>query len=212
MADPTDLPRPSPHLAADGTDRLVLALLVVSAGLLAVAPLFVPDGYSWVRHTTSESAGQLVHGAWVARTGFVCFGLAVLSLAHRHVGQWGVAGSAAHGIFGVSMLASAVFSTRSWVRSAPFDRTEDLLHSIASFGVGMGFIAGVALVSVRRSRSSGHTDWPSLAALVVVVACLGAMSSFADAAGAFQRMMFSVAFVWYGYEAMTAARSTGAVP
>ncbi len=49
----------------------VIALLVVSAVALAVAPVLMPAGYDWVAHTTSESAAQGVAGAWVARLGFV---------------------------------------------------------------------------------------------------------------------------------------------
>lgn len=38
----------------------VIALLVVSATALALAPVFMPAGYDWVRHTTSESAAASV--------------------------------------------------------------------------------------------------------------------------------------------------------
>lgn len=71
---------------SSGADRRaaawgVIALLVLSAAALAVAPAFTPAGYDFVRHTTSESAAQGLAGAWVARLGFVVFGLAVLWLA-----------------------------------------------------------------------------------------------------------------------------------
>jgi hypothetical protein len=41
----------------------------------------MPESYDWIEHTTSESAAQGVEGAWLARLGFLSFGLAVLWLS-----------------------------------------------------------------------------------------------------------------------------------
>jgi hypothetical protein len=40
----------------------------------------MPADYSWVSNTTSESAAQGVQGAWMARLGFVLFGMSVILL------------------------------------------------------------------------------------------------------------------------------------
>jgi TRAP-type C4-dicarboxylate transport system permease small subunit len=80
----------------------ILALYLVAILSLALAPLLMPAGYDWVRHTTSESAAQGLDGAWLARLGFVAFGLAVL------------------------MVATAAFSTRPWDPELPYSRVEDL--------------------------------------------------------------------------------------
>lgn len=56
----------------------VLVLLGVSAVALAVAPVVLDESYSWVEHTTSQAGGQGVDGAWMARLGFLLFGLAVI--------------------------------------------------------------------------------------------------------------------------------------
>lgn len=45
--------------------------LATSMALLALAPLALPESYSWIELGTSESAAQGVEGAWVARAGFV---------------------------------------------------------------------------------------------------------------------------------------------
>jgi TRAP-type C4-dicarboxylate transport system permease small subunit len=58
-----------------------IAGLVASALALALAPLLLPTSYSWVAHTTSESAAQGVPGSWLARVGFLVFGAAVLATA-----------------------------------------------------------------------------------------------------------------------------------
>ena len=74
--------------------------MVVSVAALAVAPAFMPAGYDWVRHTTSESAAQGLAGAWVARLGFVAFGLAVLWLAAAAARSWGRGAVWMHAAFG----------------------------------------------------------------------------------------------------------------
>jgi hypothetical protein len=83
----------------------ILALYLVAILSLALAPLLMPAGYDWVRHTTSESAAQGLDGAWLARLGFVAFGLAVLAsaaipLAMVAVGD--VAGLAQRGMFAIA--------------------------------------------------------------------------------------------------------------
>jgi hypothetical protein len=68
-----------PHARPMAAVAAVLSCLTVSALALAVAPMLMPESYSWVVHTTSESAAQGVNGAWLARLGFVAFGFAVLA-------------------------------------------------------------------------------------------------------------------------------------
>ena len=194
---------PVPSSGGEGPGRFApLALLVVSVGLLAVAPLFMSEGYSVLEHTTSESAGQLVQASWIARTGFLCFGFAVLWLAQLRSRTWGGAGTLAHCVFAVSMIATAAFSSRSFDASAPYDSTEDLLHSITSFGVGLGFILGVLLVGMHRGRQQGQPRWGDVIALVLVVGFQLAMTAFSEFEGLLQRAMFLIAYSWYGAEAV----------
>lgn len=108
---------------------VVLALLAISAASLALAPAVVPDSYSWIPHTTSESGAQGVEGAWLARIGFLMFGLAVIWLAQLARATWGPWAAALHTGFGVFITATAAFSAGSWEEGARVDRTEDLLHS-----------------------------------------------------------------------------------
>lgn len=82
----------------------VIALLVVSAAALVLAPAFMPAGYDWVRHTTSESAAQGLAGAWVARLGFVAFGLAASAIPLIMVFQADVAGLVQRLMFAVAYV------------------------------------------------------------------------------------------------------------
>ena len=95
-------------------DRVAIVMLVGSAIALAAAPFLMPNSYDWVRHTTSESAAQHVPGAWVARSGFVGLGLAVILLASRRRNRWTWPGAGLHAAFGALMIAAAVFSSRAW--------------------------------------------------------------------------------------------------
>ena len=55
----------------DGSGAGVGVLVLLGAALLAIllAPLAMPDDYSWVELGVSESAAQGLEGAWVARIG-----------------------------------------------------------------------------------------------------------------------------------------------
>lgn len=181
-----------------GVAPIVPALLFVSAALLALAPLAITSTYSWVEHTTSESAAQGVDGAWVARAGFVAFGLAVAALVVRQRRRWNVAAAVSHGVFAGSMFVVAAFSARSWVVDAPFDRTEDLLHSIGATAMGFAFVAGVILRAVGAARLR-LLDVVAVAAATVLPIGMAAVEG---AAGALQRLMFVVAYGWYLVEAV----------
>ncbi|MGI9604369.1 MAG: DUF998 domain-containing protein [Acidimicrobiales bacterium] len=181
---------------------LVLSLILLggSAVALACAPLLMPDSYDWVEHTTSESGAQAVDGAWLARLGFLLFGLAVLTVAERSARRWGERAVALHRVFGLAMLAVAAFSARSWIPAAEFDQTEDMLHSVAATVMGFAFAFGVLAVAVRRTELGGRVAvFDGVAMLAAIVLPL-AMILDESRAGLFQRLMFVVAYLWYGRE------------
>jgi hypothetical protein len=179
-----------------------LALLVLSMIALAAAPALVPESYSLTANTSSESAAQGVEGAWLARLGFLLFGFGVIWLARRSRTRWGPSGTALHTAFGVLMVAVAAFSIRSWEDGAQYDRTEDLLHSLASTGVGFAFAFGVVAVLMRRPKGRAGARAFDLAA--VAAACLLpiGMGVWGEVDGVLQRAMFLIAYLWYAAEAI----------
>lgn len=185
----------------------ILVLLAVSAVGLAVAPLVLDESYSWVEHTTSQAGGQGVDGAWMARLGFVLFGLAVIWFAARKAGAWRQPATALHVAFGTCLLAVAAFSLRSWQAGAPFDRTEDTLHSVAATVMGFAFALGVAAARWWPGRPAGFRvlDVVAIAASVVVPLAMAASTGYT---GALQRAMFAVAYLWYAREVIDAPRCT----
>jgi hypothetical protein len=191
--------------SADAWQRLaVVACIVASAIALGLAPALMPGDYSWLTHGTSESAAQGVSGVWLARLGFVLWGLAVLWLASRSARRWGRAATALHLVFGVAMTSAAAFSTRSWRAGADFDATEDLLHSIAANVIGFAFALGVLALIIRQLRAQVPPRRFDLVAVGAAALLPIGMSIWGDVDGVLQRLMFVVAYVWYALEAWTA--------
>jgi hypothetical protein len=180
---------------------VALAGLASSLVALALAPVLMPASYSWVAHTTSESAAQGVPWAWLARVGFVLFGGAVVLLAWR-TGRWGTGGRRLHGLFGLLLVAAAVFSARPWDPALPFSELEDLAHSVAATAMGVAFAFAVVAVALRRWQRVRDVDVLGVVAVVASVVLPVGMMVAPHGAGLLQRLMFLVAYCWYGAEAI----------
>lgn len=180
--------------------------LVASAVAISVAPLVLPPGYSWVSRATSEAAAQGLPGAWVTRLGFVLFGLSVIILASVCRRRWGPWAIGLHATFGALLTVAAAFSHRPWQSTTSYDRTEDLLHSVAATGMGFAFALGVVAAMLWHGdlpRGWRPLDVAAIAASVVIP--LG-MAAIPEAQGLLQRLMFAVKYVWYSGEAVRVAR------
>jgi hypothetical protein len=182
-----------------------MAGLAISVAALATAPALLPAGYSWISRTTSESATQGLAGGWLGRLGFLFFGLSVLLLADVCRRGWGSWGTALHVAFGALMTAAATFSHRPWQAGVPFDRTEDLLHSVAATGMGLAFAAGVVAVMFERASLRRRLRVLDVMAVAASVAIPLAMSAVPSIDGLLQRLMFAVAYAWYVTEAVRGA-------
>lgn len=185
-----------------GTTRLhagvgIAICLVASALALAVAPLFMPEGYSWIAHTTSESAAQGLAAAWVAQLGFVLFGLGVIWLATGRRSIWGQWAASFHAGFGAFMVATAVFSARSWDPTMACSPIEDALHSAAATLMGFSFAFGVLTLVLQRWKSNSEIRRLDVVALGATAAIPISMMVLNAFAGALQRVMFVVAYAWY---------------
>jgi hypothetical protein len=180
----------------------VIVLLVLSATAIFLAPSMMLPGYSWTSHFISEAAAQGVDGAWVARLGFLFFGFAVLWLAGSLRKQWARGAYLCHLALGVLMVSTAAFSHHSWLPYMPFDIFEDFLHSVTATGMGFAFSLGVLIRFVQRGRdgeAGRRFDAAALGAAVVLPLFGWLWPSYAGVA---QRVMFLVAYVWYGNEAL----------
>ncbi|MEL7208889.1 MAG: DUF998 domain-containing protein [Actinomycetota bacterium] len=181
---------------------VIVVALIVSASALAAAPWVVGGDYSWVSNTLSEAAAQGVQGAWVAQAGFAIFGLTVGALAFLRRHDWGLLAGVSHTVFALMMLAAADFSVRPWESGAPYDHAEDALHSVAATTMGFAFVVGVLLVYARRDRPNATRRVDLLVAVLATVLPL-LMLLWPDVEGLIQRVLFLVAYLWYGREATT---------
>lgn len=181
-----------------------MVALAGAAVLLGAAPLALDDSYSWVAHTTSEAGAQGVRHGWVARAGFLTCGLAVFWIADRRSAAWRIPGTVLHRAFATGMIAVAVFSTEPWIEGVPFDGTERTLHSVAATVMGFAFAFGVVAVATGRQPMRWRPlDLVAVGSSVVLPL---AMSRFGSVDGVLQRVMFAVAFVWYGGESLRRSR------
>jgi hypothetical protein len=200
MSQPQPIDSGTASMSIQARGIVVLAGLFMSAIALGLAPMLMPASYSWVANTTSESAAQGIEGAWLARLGFLMFGLSVLIMTRLMAQAWGMWATALHTAFGVFMVATATFSHRPWDPLAPFDRTEDLLHSITATGVGFAFAFGVVAVMFTR-KGGARRLWPlDVVAVAAAVLIPLSMTLWGDYAGLLQRLMFLVAYAWYAAE------------
>jgi hypothetical protein len=177
-------------------------LLILSGAALLAAPWLMPEGYSWIQHTTSESAAQGLNGAWLARFGFLAFGLAVLWISTNRKTTWARGAVWLHSVFGISMLATAAFSHQPWLTGVPFDPIEDTLHSISATVIGFAFAFGVAVRLGQELRQGKPAHWLHLLALLAATVLPILMAAQPDLPGFFQRSMFFIAYLWYGREAL----------
>ncbi|WP_335682324.1 DUF998 domain-containing protein [Porphyrobacter sp. HT-58-2] len=167
-------------------------VLLVSA--MIIGPAFAPPAYDWLRHTTSQQAGQAMPGAWIMRAGFAGFGVGTLVAAlaenerRRLVRQ-------ALAIFGAGMVAAAIWSHAPITAGMAADLLEDKLHSLASAIVGTAFAGACAASLFAKGGSRGDlVAWIGLAIAVVIPL---AMNQWPAGQGLLQRLMFlySCAFI-----------------
>ncbi len=193
------------HVSKRRVGGAVLVVLAASASCVALAPLLMPESYSIIEHSISESAAQRVEGVWLARAGLLLFGLGVLALSSAAGDRWGPWGRIAHRGYGVAIISTAVFAHMPW-EDVPYDEFEDLLHSIGSFVVGLSFVVGVVFVGIERrrpSRSARVFDGIAVTASVVIPIVMFSLDGYA---GLVQRLMFLIAYGWYGSEAWRSVR------
>ena len=183
---------------------IILLFLCASVVALLIAPVLMPASYDWIAHTTSESGAQGIDGAWLVRTGFVLYGVAVLLLAASKK-DWNRLARWIHAIFGLSMIGNAVFSSKPWLTELPFDALEDTLedtlHSWMSGLVGTAFTVGVLVAFFLRGKSGWFSKpFDSVAILTSIIITVIMFSGDEGFTGLIQRIMFAVSYLWYAKE------------
>lgn len=177
---------------------VILGLIAAATIALAAAPAPLDPSYDWMRHTLSEAGGQGVSGAWLTRTGFLLFGMAVGASVAFDDGN--TPARVCFGWFALSMVGVAAFSAESWDESIPDDRTESWLHSFFATTMGFAFAFGVTARWFRRHSMTVRDP----VAVIASVALPLLMLNVADLEGLFQRILFAIALAWFAAEALSA--------
>lgn len=195
-------PAGEPRLSA--LAAAVIPLLALSAVLVLLAAYAMPDGYSWRVHSISESAAQRQYNGWIARLSFLCFGVAVLTLSLCMRGRWPRLTYWGNLVFAASMFGAAAFSHAPWAPGEAADQFEDFLHSVFASGMGLAFCVGVVARFAHRGPRAYMSRSLDTLALVVATLLPLLLASASSIGGLAQRIMFAVAYVWFGREALIA--------
>lgn len=174
---------------------LLVAVGGVGAILLAMlaGPALSPPEFDWLRHTSSEQAAQGSPGAWAMRAGFAAYGLATALAAWLDRGTRPLV-RAALGVFGLGLVAAAIWSNAPIIPGLAADMAEDWRHSVASGVVGTGFAcACAARLFAPGGAPRDALAWAGLAAAVLVPMAMMASDEFR---GLLQRGMFGLSYVF----------------
>lgn len=181
--------------------NVAAACALFGIGVIVIAivagPCLSPAEFSWIRHSTSEQAGQQLPGAWAMRTGFAAYGCGVTTAA---ILDWHTRPFVRTALiaFGAGLIGTAVWSNASILPGSLSDLREDTLHSVASGVVGAAFAAACAtrLFAPGGSRRDGLA-WLGLVISVLIPLAMNAMP---EVRGILQRAMFAVSFVFVARE------------
>ena len=181
----------------------IVVLLVSSAICIYLAPLAMPMGYSWLSNAISESAAQGLRHTWIARLGFILFGLGVLWLVLARKTTWARGVHWMQLCFAVFMLGTAAFSHKPWLDDIAFDPVEDFLHSLTATGMGFAFAFGVVVRFLQRDNNDKLQKSFDLLAIIAATVLSPIGVAMPGIAGLLQRLMFAVAYLWFIHEALS---------
>lgn len=159
----------------------------------------VSEPYLWYRNSISQLAGQAYPNAWIMRAGFIGFGVLVQIagiIRMRAVGRYWYR-EVPIMLYGLSILASGIFSTSPFIEGVPYSEQEAQLHTLFATAAGIALSAGILLFML--------TDAPNLRravhaiALVLTIGISFLFSALPTVLGAMQRLLWTVGFAWLVY-------------
>ena len=121
-----------------GKKQLILPLFILLCVVMFILPFYSADGYSIIRHTTSQLGAQLTPNAWVMNLMFMAMGLACILEGWLHLkGFW--FHKVVISVFGIGLMMTAVFHHAPIDEGLAFNVREDMLHSVFATIVGFSF-------------------------------------------------------------------------
>jgi len=159
------------------------------------------DGYNPISNSISESAGQNVPFGWIGRTALLASGVGVLAVVTLKRRGWSRITTISFSAFGGLWIATALFSTRSWVPNAEFNELESNLHSFAASAMAIVVLGALALALSRKEAS--RIDRALAIGLASAATFLPLASLlWPNYGGLFQRLMFFFTYFWFARQAL----------
>ena len=181
-----------------------IGILAVLATLLAGPWLSLP-GYSWLSDDLGTLGAQGMPNAWVRNGGFMVFGTGIAVAAWLTRARHLVI-SMALALYGRGIVGAGAFSAFPAEPMLPRDAWEDQIHRTFAAQAGICF----AIAAFARLNASAGADLLSWIGLIAAVALPIAMLAASDWAGALQRRMFGISFVWLWRQFPVEADADGA--
>jgi hypothetical membrane protein len=176
---------------------IAVAFIVV---FILIAHLVVGEPYRWYEHTISQLAGQAYSNAWIMRIGFIGFGV-LIQIAG--IGRMRAAGRYWYRevpimTYGLSVLASGIFSTTPFIEGVSYSEQEAQLHTLFASAGGIALTAGILLFMLTDAPNSRRVIHVIALALTMVLVFLF-FSAPETVAGVMQRLLWTVGFAWLVY-------------
>ncbi len=175
--------------------RFAIIYIVV---FIIAAHLTVGEQYLWYRHSISQLAGQAYSNAWIMRAGFIGFGVLVQIAA---IGRIRATGGYWYRelpimIYGLSILASGIFSASPFIEGVPYSEQEAELHTFFATAAGIITFAELLymLTESSKSRKAVHAI-----ALFLTISASALFFALPMASGAVQRLLWIIGFSWLVY-------------
>lgn len=178
------------------TVRGAIAWLVTT---LVGAHLLAPDSYSLVANTLSELGAQKYEYAWLARAGFIGFGVLL---------AWHFSGDLVHVqrfwaqamlllLYGSSVALTGMFSAGPFETGVTFSEPEAFLHSIFATMAGV-CLSGAILISAWRAGTP-RDRWKHIGVLAFVTVASALFGAFPEYQGVSQRLLWIGGLGWLGW-------------
>jgi hypothetical membrane protein len=166
---------------------------------IVIAHIVVGEQYVWYRHSISQLAGQEYAQAWIMRAGFLGFGVLVQIAG---IGRIRAAGRYWYRelpimIYGLSILASGIFSAAPFIEGVAYSEWEAQLHTLFATAGGWALTAGILLYMLTDRLNSRRTV--HAVALILTMGVAFSFFSLPTVSGALQYLLWLVGFSWLAY-------------
>jgi hypothetical membrane protein len=181
--------------------KLEIKIFVVSYILLIVTmfvlPFFSAEGYSIVKHTTSQLGAQKTPNSWVMNIMFALMGITSIWAGwENYEGFWFQRILLL--IFGISLVFVAFYGHAPITEGVAYSVKSDQLHSLFASTTGFSFTV-LAISTAFIKDSKPEMTLPILIGVLATILSL-LMFKLENFMGIWQRLMFISTFGWMIYE------------